>query len=61
MAHRTDPPIVRQTGIVVISAEEPERLLLLEPRLPFVAFMESLGFERLDLRRDGDMGRDVDI
>jgi antitoxin Phd len=30
-------------------------------RLPFVAFMESLHVERLDLSRNADHGRDVDL
>jgi len=49
-------------AVVVIAAEEFERML---PRdtaaLPFVAFMESLSVEGLDLSREPDPGRDVDL
>jgi antitoxin Phd len=47
-------------AVVVISADEMERLM--PPRndtLPFVAFMESLSVDGLDLTRDQDTGRDV--
>jgi len=47
--------------VVVISAEELERLLPEEQRLPFVAFMESLHVEGLDLGREPDYGRDVEL
>ena len=45
----------------MLSAEELERLLLEERRLPFVEFMESLHVEGLDLRREHDCGRDVEL
>ena len=48
-------------AVVVISAEELERLLPEEQRLPFVAFMESLHVEGLDLSREPDYGRDVEL
>ncbi len=48
-------------AVVVISAEELERLLPEERRLPFVAFMESLYVEGLDLSREPDHGRDVEL
>jgi antitoxin Phd len=48
-------------AVVVISAEELERLLPKRRRLPFVAFMESLYVEGLDLVREPDHGRDVEL
>lgn len=47
-------------AVVVISAEELDRLL--PPKsgtLPFVAFLESLSVDGLDLTRDRDTGRDT--
>ena len=48
-------------AVVVISAEELERLLPAERRLPFVEFMESLYAEGMDLGREPDSGRDVEL
>ena len=48
-------------AVVVISAEELERLLPAEQHLPFVEFMESLYVEGLDLGREPDYGRDVEL
>ena len=48
-------------AVVVISAEELERLLPAERRLPFVEFMEGLYAEGLDLSREPDSGRDVEL
>jgi antitoxin Phd len=48
-------------AVVVISAEELERLLPEERRLPFVRFMESLYVEGLDLSREPDPGRDAEL
>ena len=48
-------------AVVVISAEELERLLPKEQHLPFVEFMESLYAEGLDLGREPDFGRDVEL
>lgn len=49
-------------AVVVIAADEFDRL---QPRsadhLPFVAFMETLSGEGLDLTRDDDVGRDVSL
>jgi prevent-host-death family protein len=47
-------------AVVVISADEMERLLPpTSDTMPFVAFMESLSVDGLDLIRDQDTGRDV--
>ena len=48
-------------AVVVISAEELERLLPGEQQLPFVEFVETLYAEGLDLGREPDYGRDVEL
>lgn len=49
-------------SVAIIDACELERLLPMQkPRLPLVPFMESLYVEGLDLKRDADQGRDVDL
>ena len=48
-------------AVVIISAEELDQLLPRKERLPFVAFMESLHIEGLDLTREPDYGRDVEL
>jgi antitoxin Phd len=49
-------------AVVVISADEMERVLRpASEAKPFVAFMESLGVDGLDLTRDRDTGRDVAV
>jgi prevent-host-death family protein len=48
-------------AVVVISVEEFERLAPEEPRVPFVQFMESLHLGGLDLEREMDRGRDVEL
>jgi antitoxin Phd len=48
-------------AVVVISAEELDQLLPRKKRLPFVAFMESLHVEGLDLSREADQGRNVKL
>jgi antitoxin Phd len=50
-----------QDAVVVMSAEEFERLAPEKPRAPFVEFMESLHLNGLDLRREADRGRDVEL
>jgi hypothetical protein len=47
--------------VVVISAEELERLLPRTRSLPFVQFMESLYVEGLELDREPDHGRDAEL
>jgi prevent-host-death family protein len=48
-------------SVVVISVEEHERLTGSRPRESFVAFMEGLGLHGLDLEREDDRGRDVEL
>jgi prevent-host-death family protein len=50
-----------QDAVVVMSVEEFERLVPEAPRLPFVQFMESLHLDGLDLEREMDRGRDLDL
>lgn len=63
---RTEGPqrvsIRGQDAVVVIAADELQRLLPPEAdALPFVAFMESLSVDGLDLTRDRDTGRDATL
>lgn len=44
---------------VVLSVEDYDRLSPAKPRAPFLAFMESLHLDGLDLSRDRDTGRDA--
>jgi len=48
-------------AVVVISAEQLEQLLPLRNTLPFVEFMESLYVEGLNLIREPDHGRDIEL
>lgn len=48
-------------AVVVMSVEEFERLVPAKPKAPFVTFMESLHLGGLDIDREMDRGRDVDL
>jgi len=48
-------------AVVVMSVEEFDRLVPGQPRAPFVEFMESLHLGGLDLEREMDRGRDVEL
>jgi prevent-host-death family protein len=48
-------------AVVVVDAEAFDRLAAPQPCLPFVAFLESLGLDGLDLRRERDTGREIDL
>lgn len=48
-------------SVVVISTEELDRLTKPAPKEPFVEFMEGLGLDKLDLEREIDRGRDVEL
>ena len=50
-----------QDAVVVMSVEEFERLTPAAPRVPFVNFMEALHLGGLDLDREADHGRDVEL
>jgi prevent-host-death family protein len=63
-AHAEGPQAVTVRGkpaVVVVDAAEYERLAAPRPRLPFVQFLESLHLDQLDLNRESDAGRDVDL
>jgi prevent-host-death family protein len=63
-AHSEGPQAVTVRGrraVVVLDAEEYERLAAPEPTLPLVSFLESLDMSGLDLNRDADTGRDIDL
>lgn len=47
-------------AVMIMSVQEFERIVPERPRLPFVAFMESLHLDGLDLEREVDRGRDVE-
>ncbi|ALR22680.1 hypothetical protein ATN00_15255 [Sphingobium baderi] len=46
-------------AVVIISADELERLLPPERKKPLVAFLEGLHLEGVDLTRERDSGRDI--
>ena len=48
-------------AVVIMSAEEFDRLVPEKPRAPFVEFMESLHLGGLDLERELDRGRDIEL
>ena len=48
-------------AVVVISAEELERLLPRPQPVPLVEFLESLYVEGLDLSHEPDFGRDIEL
>ena len=48
-------------AVVIVSAEEFDRLASTDPRKPLVEFMESLHLDGLDLTRESDRGRDVEL
>jgi len=50
-----------QDAVVVMSVEEFDRLAPESPRIPFVQFMESLHLGGLELDREMDRGRDVEL
>ena len=50
-----------QDAVVVLSVEDFERLVPQTPRMPFLQFMESLHLGGLDLERETDRGRDVEL
>jgi prevent-host-death family protein len=48
-------------AVVIMSVEEFDKLAPEKPRAPFVAFMESLHLDGMDLEREMDRGRDVEL
>jgi hypothetical protein len=47
--------------IVIMSVEDYERLVPVKVRRPLLEFMENLSLADLDLERDRDHGRDVEL
>jgi prevent-host-death family protein len=63
-AHVEGPQAVTVRGrraVVIVDAEEYERLAAPRPKLPVVAFLESLHMDGLDLSRELDLGREVEL
>ncbi|MBB3611733.1 type II toxin-antitoxin system Phd/YefM family antitoxin [Rhizobium sp. BK602] len=48
-------------AVVIMSVEDYDRLVPAKPRLPLVEFMESLSLSALDVERESDTGRDVEL
>ncbi|WP_117190840.1 type II toxin-antitoxin system Phd/YefM family antitoxin [Rhizobium terrae] len=48
-------------SVVVISTEELEKLTKPIPKKTFVEFMEGLGLDALELEREQDRGRDIEL
>jgi prevent-host-death family protein len=63
-AHAEGPQAVTVRGrraVVVLDAEEYERLAAPAPAIPLVSFLEGLDMSGLDLTREADAGRDIDL
>lgn len=63
-AHDEGPQAVTVRGrraVVVVDAEDYQRLASAAPALPLVDFLESLHLPGLDLTRDPDPGREVEL
>jgi len=48
-------------AVVIMSVEDYDRLMPAKPKLPLVEFMESLSLSELDVERESDTGRDVEL
>lgn len=48
-------------AVIVVSVEDFERLAPEKPKKPFVEFMEGLHLDGLDLDREVDHGRDIEL
>ena len=60
-AHDEGPQSVTVRGrrsVVVVDAEQYDRLFRPRPHIPLVTFLESLDMEGLDIERDADEGRE---
>jgi prevent-host-death family protein len=63
-AHAEGPQAVTVRGrraVVVLDADDYERLAAPKPVIPLVDFLERLDMGGLDLARESDAGRDVDL
>ena len=64
LAHDEGPQAVTVRGrraVVVLDADEYERLAAPAPAVPLVAFLEGHNMEGLDVTRERDEGRDVQL
>lgn len=50
-----------ESAVVVIDVRELERLAPPPDRPPLVEFLQTLGLDQLDLGRERDLGRDVEL
>ncbi len=50
-----------QPAVVVVDAADFDRITAPKPSQSFVEFMESLELDGLDLTRERDLGRDVEL
>jgi prevent-host-death family protein len=48
-------------AVVVLDAEDYERLAAPKPAVPLVEFLQTLDLRGLDLERERDLGRDVEL
>jgi prevent-host-death family protein len=48
-------------AVVIVDAEDYDRIAATKPSQPLVAFLESLELDGLDLTRERDLGRDLDL
>jgi prevent-host-death family protein len=63
-AHVEGPQSVTVRGrraVVVVDAEDYERMAQPKPSLPLVDFLQSLDLQGLDLERQRDFGRDIEL
>ena len=63
-AHEEGPQAVTVRGrraVVILDAADYDRLAQPAPATPLVAFLESLHMEGLDLTREPDEGREVEL
>jgi len=63
-AHAEGPQAVTVRGrpaVVVLDARDYERLAQPKPKVPLVDFLEQLNMGGIDLTREADTGRDIDL
>jgi len=63
-AHAEGPQAVTMRGrraVITVDADEFECLAAPKPKLPLVEFLESLDMEGIDLVREPDTGREVEL
>jgi antitoxin Phd len=63
-AHDEGPQAVTVRGrraVVIVDVDEYERMATPRAKLPLVEFLESLHMEGLDLTRDRDIGREIEL